>query len=297
MVTKSSRRRSYRRKVSRRRSRGSRTSRRTASRSYRRAYRAKRGGKHKKLSSRILGSVLPDIGLTKLKFTYTRINNPCNDLSTDLYIGGTAGSCNTISILMNTNPNGGAVFAYPGGANFPITGTFFPTPTWTSKYTKYRPMGAKVTVTVISQDEGADNPSNQVASPFMVCGFPCVLIASGSTGVANGWSGVSAGYDADTIPNMKYGFRKISPGLGGKNMVKYTTYWDFAKIAGVTREQYLSDINYACDPDTTPSVPPAFPIALILGVYDFSSSWIRKVSVNWKITQYGRWEGQLLDTT
>lgn len=256
--------------------------------------RTKRGG-HKRMSSRVLGGVLPDIGVTKMKWSYTRVNVSCIDLDTSLYLGVTPLSNNTISVRMNGNPKGGTFLATPGSANFTVAGNFFPVTTWTTKYSRYRPMGAKVSIKVWSQDEGNVGASeNQVATPFTLFGFPCILDSTTTDSYANQWTGIATGYTCNTVQSMKYGFSRTSPGLGGKNMVKYSTYWDFAKIMGFTREQYLANDAFACQPDSSTTAP-ALPVVLVLGLADYAGAVIRKCTVETKITQYGRWEGQLLD--
>lgn len=162
-------------------------------------------------------------------------------------------------------------------------------------------MGAKVTITVITQDSGQAIPSTQIATPFTLVGFPCVLQSFGGSQFANQWNGQAAsGYTANTIPQMKYGFRRISSGLGGSNKVVYKTYWDFAKILGLTRQQYMTQVYdgdtpaFTCQPDEN-SVNPAVPLVLVLSLSDYAASVERLCTVDIKITQYGRWEGQNAD--
>lgn len=159
-------------------------------------------------------------------------------------------------------------------------------------------MGCKVTVTVFSQDNGQAQPEGevsnlQIATPFMLYGFPAVVTQAANS-YANQWDGSPSNqYTADTIPQMKYGFRRISPGLGGRNMIKYSTYWDFAKITGQTREQYLADTNWAFDPDGTSfSFALRNKIMLVLALADYTPAIARQCTVDIKIEQYGRWEGQ-----
>lgn len=223
----------------------------------------------------------------------------CNDISTAL-AWNTGVTDNTFTIIMNGNPWSGS-FYYQPGTNVPAEDTLNPVETYRDRYAVYRPMGAKVTVTVFSQDNGVADPegevsNTQVATPFMLYGFPFVSGLGGVTTdpVANYWSGDPAnGFTADTIPQMKYGFRRISPGLGGKNAVKYTTYWDFSKIMGFTRSQYLSSTVVTCSPDDEAANPLYF-INLALAVADYTPALQRECTVDIKIEQYGRWEGQNL---
>lgn len=226
---------------------------------------------------------------------------PCNDLSTALALGQGTTTSNTISIQMNANPNGGGFYVQPG-TDVMGTDKLLPIDTYVSRYQKYRPMGCKVTVTVFSQDAGLGFPENpevnqQIASPFMLYGFPCLFDPTDGIpeDFANEWSGAPAnGFTADTIPQMKYGFRRISPGLGGKNMIKYSTYWDFAKILGQTRDQYMSYINWmTCNPGENTNSP-LVKIFLVLALADYTPAVARQCTVDIKITQYGRWEGQSL---
>lgn len=249
------------------------------------------------MSTRVLGSVLPDIGVTKLKWSYTRVNINCIDMDTSLNLSSTPLNCNTISIRMNGNPKGGTFLASPGVANFSVAGTFNPVTTWTTKYSRYRPMGAKVTVKVWSQDAGSTGATeNQVATPFTLFGFPCIWDSTTTDAYANQWTGVSTGYTCNTVQSLKYGFSRTSPGLGGRNMVVYKTYWDFSKIMGFSKAQYGVNDGFACQPDNNTS-DPSIPVVLVLGLADYAGATIRQCTVEVNITQYGRWEGQLLDLT
>lgn len=250
-----------------------------------------RGG-HRKLSIQRIKTVMPDIALSKCIGHHIMVNVPCNDLSTALQRNTVTN--NTFTVIMNGNPaNGG--FYYTPGVVAAIPDTLNPYQTYVTKYATYRPYGCKVSVTVHSQDGGTADPSTQIATPFVVYGFPAVISTSPSTTLANMWNGGSAaGYTADTVPQMKYGFRRISPGMGGKNTVKYSTYWDFAKLLGLTKDQYMAG-NYTCSPDDG-STNPIVPICLVLAVADYTGDQTREVSVDIKITQYGRWEGQNPDT-
>jgi len=244
-------------------------------------------------------SFFPDLGLSKLKGHKIWTGIRCNDLSSALaFLQGTTTS-NTITITMNGNPNGGNFYTQPGTDTY-ATDSLNPVSTYRGRYSVYRPMGCKVTVTIFSQDNGEVAPDGsvsniQVATPFMLYGFPFCYTGSSSTDIlANTWTGQPAnGFTADTIPQMKYGFRRISPGLGGKNMIKYSTYWDFAKIVGQTRQQYLSNQTWTCSPDDE-STNPVIPICLALAIADYTPAVARQCTVDIKITQYGRWEGQNL---
>jgi len=206
---------------------------------------------------------------------------------------------------MNSCPLNGPFYTQPG-TDTEVSDVLNPVDTYITRYTKYRPMGCKVTVTVFSQDNGEVAPDGsvsniQVATPFMLYGFPFVYEDEGAVDAyiyANEWDGTPGnGFTADTIPQMKYGFRRISPGLGGKNMIKYTTYWDFAKILGVTREQYLADqTQQMVSFDTAAGAfsNPSRKINLCLALADYTPAVARQCSVDIKITQYGRWEGQKL---
>lgn len=254
----------------------------------------KRSG-HKRLSKQIIKSFFPDVAKSILKGHHIWTGIRCNDLSTSLvYQQGTTTS-NTITIKMNANPNNGNFYFQPG-TDTAAKDILNPVETYRGRYTKYRPMGCKVTVTIFSQDNGVADPigdvSNvQVATPFMLYGFPFCK-QSTNDNYANEWPGTSLNYTADTIPQMKYGFRKISPGMGGRNMIRYSTYWDFAKLIGVTRGQYLSDqTNFVCQPDDGSTDPP-LDICLCLALADFTPAIARQCTVDIKIEQYGRWEGQ-----
>jgi len=200
---------------------------------------------------------------------------------------------------MNANPNGGG-FYYQPGTDTAATDILNPVSTYVNRYATYRPMGCKVTVTVFSQDNGEVAPDEsvsniQVATPFMLYGFPFVYsLIPGSDTLANTWDGTPTNaFTADTVPQLKYGFRRISPGLGGKNMIKYTTYWDFAKLTGLTRQQYLASQLFPCSPDDGADTP-AVALFLCLALADYTPAVARQCTVDIKVEQYGRWEGQNL---
>lgn len=258
------------------------------------------GNTHKRLSRQVIKSFFPDIAKSKLSGHHIWTGIVCNDLSSALAFGQGTTTSNTITIRMNANPNGGQ-FYYQPGTDIPSTDKLNPIDTYITRYRTYRPMGCKVTVTIFSQDAGLGVPDDpaanqQIASPFMLYGFPCVIDTSSSfPNFANIWSGApSSGFTADTIPQMKYGFRRISPGLGGKNMIKYSTYWDFAKIVGLTKDQYMSNTQYFVTDPTDNTVNPPVPIMLVLALADYTPAVARQCTVDIKITQYGRWEGQQL---
>lgn len=259
------------------------------------------GGNHKRLSKQSIKTFFPDIALTKMKGHHIWTGIDCNDLSTALAFGQGV-SDNTFTIKMNANPNGGD-FYYQPGTSTGSNDTLLPATTYSGRYSVYRPMGCKVTVTVFTQDNGEVAPENsvsniQVATPFMLYGFPFVAATDPSTlptpPVANSWTGTPTnGFTANTVPQLKYGFRKISSGLGGKSMIKYSTYWDFAKILGWTKSQYLSSPYVTCNPDDNDTNPDQA-VMLCLALADYTPAVQRQCTVDIKITQYGRWEGQEL---
>lgn len=250
-------------------------------------------GRHKRLSRQVIKSFFPDVANSKMLGHHIWTGIPCNDLSTSLVFQQGATTSNTITIKMNANPNGGNFYFQPG-TDVASTDQLLPNTSYRNRYTRYRPMGCKVVVTVFSQDAG-NNPAGtgntQVATPFMLYGFPFCRQNGTADNYANEWTGASLGYTSDTVPQMKYGFRKISYGLGGKNCIKYSTYWDFAKILGLTRHQYLADDLMYCQPDDN-STDPIIDVNLCLAIADYTPAVARQCSVDIKITQYGRWEGQ-----
>lgn len=257
-----------------------------------------RGGKHKRLSKQTIKSFFPDIAMSKLQGHHIWTGIPCNDLSSALVFQQGTTTSNTISVIMNANANGGYFYIQPG-TDVPSTDTLNPIETYLTRYAKFRPMGCKVSVTVFSQDNGEVAPdgsvsNTQIATPFMLYGFPFKHNADGpDIDYANEWDGTASGYTADTIPQMKYGFRRITPGLGGKSSLKYSTYWDFAKVLGITKEQYLSDPGWCYDPQEPSNLGPVNgSIVLALALADYTPAVARQCTVDIKITQYGRWEGQ-----
>lgn len=258
------------------------------------------------MSKQVIKSFFPDLALSKMKGHHIWTGIKCNDLSTALVFGQGTDTGNTFTIRMNASPQGGG-FYYQPGTDTPSTDLLNPVTTYVSRYKKYRPMGCKVTVTVFSQDNGQAQPEGevsnlQVATPFMLYGFPFVFKDETSPfeyfEYSNEWTGQpGSNFTADSIPQMKYGFRRISPGLGGKNIVKYTTYWDFAKLLGLTHEQYLADQSglFVCrtidgDPDVL--ISPSVGVDLCLALADYTPALARECSVDIKIVQYGRWEAQ-----
>lgn len=280
----------------------SRRSSRFGARSFRRGMvrRGFRGGKHKRLSKQTIKSFFPDIAKSIMKGYHIWTGIPCNDLSTALaFLQGTTTS-NTFSVRMNANPNGGGFYAQPGTDTFSVD-TLNPVATYLGRYNKYRPMGCKISVKIFSQDNGVANPTGgvanvQIATPFMLYGFPFVFNATTPAveAYANWWPGTpSNSFTASNVPQLKYGFSRESPGQGGDAMVKYSTYWDFAKILGLTRQQYLSEEIFTCQPDDNSSNP-AVGVYLALALADYTPALARQCTVHIKIKQYGRWEGQQL---
>jgi len=249
-------------------------------------------GKHKKVSRQRIQSLLPDVALSKLKFFCTGVGLDCTDLGTNLV--NTAGAPNFLKVHLNCNPKGGLIIEH-AGTN--LNGNFNPVDTYVTKYRKYRCHGVSAKITVITQDNGLVSPvgsvsNTQIATPVLLTGFP---YQSDDATLANYWlDSVSGGYTANTIPSMKYGFKRLSPGLGGKSMITYKTYWSIPKIFGHTDTQWMADERYCCDISTI--IKPALEACMLLNLSDFTTAVTRVTSVTVQLTQYGRWEGQLADT-
>lgn len=260
-------------------SRSSRSSRRSASR-------------HKKISVQRLQTLLPDVAVCKLGIAGVIITHGCIDWNENLYFVPTSPTSysNGLIIALNANPSGG-VFAY--SKNQAFNAQFNPVQTYMTKYKRYRCHGMKVTLDVIYADEaGEDTLANVVARPFQVTGFPFQISDSN---MANFWAGANTnGYNASTIPIMKYGFRRISSGLGGKVKVTYKTYWPMAKLFGLTEQQFMADDRFCSFPQAGVT-PPQLQGFLAVHIADYNANQTRVVAINVKATQYGRWEGQQAD--
>lgn len=94
---------------------------------------------------------------------------------------------------------------------------------------------------------------------------------------------------------MKYGFRRVSAGQGGKVKVVYDTYWSIPKLFGLTYEQFMADSRFCSFPQSTPATSPQLPAFIGFHISDFNLNQVRLVSATAKITQMGRWEGQQAD--
>lgn len=234
---------------------------------------------------------MPDIAIARLDLAGVLLNLPCIDYNTALTFNtGGGNNTNGLVIMLNSNPNNGqTLWSNPTTVT---SGFFNPVNTYTSKYSKFRCHGCKVNITFIYADNGSGAAAvDTVAKPFQVTGFP---FQQGDTTLANYWDGTSAAnYNAGNIPMMKYGFRRISSGLGGRVMVKYKTYWEIPKLCGLTDTQWLADDRFVVS--SSNNTRPGVQAYLALHISDFITTAAREVSVQMKITQYGRWEGQQAD--
>lgn len=235
---------SYRKRRSSRKPKSRKGTKRRSHKSYGRTKRKfRKAYKHKKISRQRIRTLLPDVAIAKLKWFTTGVNLSCTDLTTDLVNSG--GTPNFMKIHLNSNPNGGLALEH-GSAN--VGATYNPVQTYNTKYQRYRCHGVSVKVSVITQDNGLVDPASsvsntQIATPVLLTGFP---YQSDDASLANYWlDSTSGGYTANTIPAMKYGFKRMSPGLGGKSAITYKTYWSIPKIFGQDETQWLADDRYA----------------------------------------------------
>lgn len=284
---KTRRRRSSRRRVSKTR----RTSvRRRSSRKSSRGSRSKA-----KLSVQRLKSFFPDIALSKLDMASILTETNCKDITQNVTwdVGGT--SSNVIVVCLNSNPNGGAILWTANGIA-PSTAIMFPVLTYTSKYKRYRCYGSTISFTFTYADVSAtDTITNTVARPFILTGFP---FQSSDNNSGNYWDGSSGiGYNAVTIPAMKYGFKKVSGGLGGKTSISYKKFFKIAKIYGQTDSQWMNDDQYCSFPQSPGTANPAKTAYMLFNLADINPNLVRLVAVSMKLTQHGRWEGQQADYT
>lgn len=247
---------------------------------------------HKKVSVQRLQTLLPDIAVCKLGIAGVIITHGCIEWNENLYFVPTSPTSysNGFVVALNCNPSGG-IFAYSKDQAF--NAQFNPVQTYMTKYKRYRCHGTKLTIDVIYADEaGEDTLANVIARPFQITGFPFQISDSN---MANYWAGANTnGYNASTIPIMKYGFRRISSGLGGKVKVTYKTYWPMAKLFGLTEQQFMADTRFCSFPQAGVT-PPSLQGFLACHISDYNPNQIRVVSINVKATQYGRWEGQQAD--
>lgn len=193
-------------------------------------------------------------------------------------------STNSFVIRLNVNPNNGTAIYSPSAVT--NSALFNPSSTLTTRFLAYRPTGMKLTVYIMPEDV----ETVALAAPIVISGLPFQMNSSYS----NYWDGTtSPNLNCDSIFQTKYGFQRRMSGMGGKSMIKYTTYWDFAKILGVTRSQYLADSQVICFPATN-STNPTIGVFLLMHISDTLPTGIarRGVTVQYKLKQYGRWEGQ-----
>lgn len=281
---KSLRRRSKPRRVRKARRSSSRRSTRTGSRSSR---------SKAKLSVQRLKSFFPDIALSKLDMANILLDTQCNDISTSAIFDVSGATGNMVVVALNSNPNGGPVLWNRN--TVPATAIMFPVLTYTSKYKRYRCFGATIAFTFTYADNAAtDTVANSVARPFVVTGFPFQSFDSNS---ANYWTGAAAnGFTAITIPAMKYGFKKVSGGLGGKTSITFKKFFKVSKIYGMTDNQWMNAGDFLSFPQSNATNPNATAY-MGFNLADLNTSQVRVVSVSMKLTQHGRWEGQQADYT
>lgn len=290
MATRTSR-RSRKGKSSRRVSKR-RSSKRSKRRSGKRP--SRRSGRKAKISVKKISTFLPDVAVTKMKASFLSLTVPCIDTTTPSAFNPFAlpPTGNILAVSLNSDPNGGPV-VYTG-ANFG-TAIYNPVRTFVTKYTRYRCHAAKIRLEFIYADNSTNAAElSTVAKPFIVTGFPFQL--SQPLG-ANFWDGTSAvaTYTATNIPGMKYGFQRLSSGLGGKVKVTYTGYWEVPKIYGIDNNQWLSNGDFTSQPNVFAGIPPTNQAWIAFNLSDFTTSLVRNCAVSLHITQYGRWEGQQAD--
>lgn len=253
-------------------------------RSFKKTFRKKRP----KVSVQKINHLFPDVAITKTKTHLLALNVGAGDPNTILQNGES--SNNTLTIIMNANPGGGDIMYVPGTTT-PLDTFQNPNNALAGRYAVYRPTGCKVKVRVWTQD----SDTQDAAHPFTLFGFPCAR-QSLPTVVGNQWDGtITAGFNSVSVPAMKYGWKRTASAYGSKNMVTYEKYYDFAKILGMTKEQYLyhSGGNFICSPDDN-QTNPNIPIELVMGLTDYNTAVARQLTVDVDYEQYGRWEGQNL---
>lgn len=207
---------------------------------------------------------------------------------------------NAVYIVMNAFPsNGPWVYAPTSGApnvtNYNATGVT----SVMERYGTYLPIGAKVTI-----DFFFESASVSLAPTFEVFGFPFITMIGGngqptspSNSYANGWDGqgVVNGSPANSeiVPQMKYGFSKRFIGGGGRSVLRYSTYWDFAKLAGLTKQQYMADNSFGFV-QRVGVIPVDPPWRMVLGLATQGLDTTDKLMFTVRMKQYGRWQGQIL---
>lgn len=275
---------------SRKRPRVARRTRRTVRRrsTYRkRTFNKFQRGRKPSISVSKIASLFPDVAISKLKFHSWLIGVNTVDADTDV-VFNPAATTNGLVVALNANPHSTtAPRIYHGTAT--TIGQFNPVQTYMSKYQTYRCHGVKITVTITAADTTEElNTIN--AAPLVLFGFP---FQRNQNTNANYWPLGETGYNYATIPQMKYGFRRVLPGMGGKSQLVYKTYWTMPKLFGNDKTQWLSNSNYesSVNSDNNPSNTGY----LGLWICDLNPNAVRQYNVDFVITQYGRWEGQQPD--
>lgn len=251
-----------------------------------------RSTKSSRSSVQRIQTLFPDIAVSRLRIAGLVLTKNCVDWNTSLAFAPGTPSTNGVIIALNSNPNGGIVVYRDAVTD---TAVYNPVLTYTSKYKRYRCHGMKLVVDVIYADNAAgDDAANSVARPFTLVGFP---FQSSDSNMANYWNGSSTNaFNVSTIPTMKYGFRRVSAGMGGKVKVTYKVYWPIAKIFGITETQFMADDDFCSFPQAG-SANPTNTAYLAMHISDYNQTQTRVVSMNFKLKQYGRWEGQQADYT
>lgn len=221
-----------------------------------------------------------DVAISKLKdhfITASTYN------ATDLTLSHA--EANMQVIHMNANGNAGTLLSALGT---PIA-TFEPLnfSSIEQRYAQARPMGMHVNFKITLPDN-ASTPN----TPLVLAVFPYQTFGSQYGNYWNGTTTPDLGFNIDSVGQMKYGFVRRLYSSGSKPAMSFSKYYNFAKIVGRTREQYLSDTNFQYD--TSVATAPAAPIKLACIISDLVSGTVRTYNVELFAKQYCRFEASKL---
>lgn len=209
-------------------------------------------------------------------------------------------------IQMNANPNFGNMIFFNTGTlpQFSPQGQN----AVSANHQDYMPIGCKVTIDLIPNNVATLASPEAPAPSYKLIGFPFCYSSPGSESAkyGNSWNGSgSSNLNPLTVPSTKYGFEKFFIGRGGPGFLRFSHYYDFSKILGISKSQYNANItDFAC-PIATGSGPgaqgsnPTVALVLGLGLYDTTNADTLQEPLAWRIrlTQYGRAYGIRLNLT
>lgn len=191
-------------------------------------------------------------------------------------------------ILMNTNALNGDLLSGLGST----IATFQPLnfTTLANRYSQARPMGMKVVFKISLPDDSTTPSGNR---PLV---FACFPYQNQGTQYGNYWNETTTpdlDLTVDSVGQMKYGRVRRLYGQGSKPVLTFKEYFDFAKIVGRTKQQFLADPNFQYD--TTTAAAPVCRIKLGCIISDLISGTVRVYNPEIFVTQYVRMEAAKLN--